>query len=155
MAQNLGSYYINEKKYRRKQGLQFFILDVDTKAPVRHCNGDYLDNRKANLEIYNKNSVNEYEEIDEKTIAVILKDRYGKEKARTIIDKEDLDRVINNGYTWVYSNKEFQPYAVANTPQGKIYLNKYVLSISEDDTNHINLNTLDNRKSNLEVIKSI
>jgi hypothetical protein len=154
LAQNLGTYYIEEKKYRRKLGLQSFILDTHPKAPVRHINGDTLDNRKSNLEIYNQNTVNDYVELDEQTVAVILRDRYGKEKSRTIIDKEDLNRVINNGYTWVYFKKGTEPYAVANTPEGKIYLNRYIMGTPEDMVTHpINLNTLDNRKANLENVK--
>lgn len=151
LAQNLGSYYIEEKKYRRKQGLQSFILDVHPKAPVRHINGDSLDNRKSNLEVYNQNTINDYEALDDETVAVILRDRYGKEKSRTFIDKEDLNRVVNNGYTWVLFKKETEPYAIANTPEGKIYLNRYIMGTAEDMVTHpINLNTLDNRKANLE-----
>ncbi|MBU3159389.1 hypothetical protein KPL37_06430 [Clostridium frigoris] len=151
LAQNLGTYYIEEKKYRRKQSLQSFILNVHPKAPVRHINGDTLDNRKSNLEVYDQNTMNSYEGIDEESVAVILRDRYGKEKARTIIDKEDLNRVINNGCTWVLFKKDTEPYAVANTPEGKIYLNRFIMSTTEDMITHpINLNTLDNRKANLE-----
>ncbi|MCB2306419.1 hypothetical protein LGL08_09135 [Clostridium estertheticum] len=131
--------------------MQSFILEVHPKAPVRHINGDTLDNRKSNLEVYDQNTMNSYEGIDEESVAVILRDRYGKEKARTIIDKEDLNRVINNGYTWVLFKKDTEPYAVANTPEGKIYLNRFIMSTTEDMITHpINLNTLDNRKANLE-----
>ncbi|WP_298844333.1 hypothetical protein [Clostridium sp.] len=131
--------------------MQSFILNVHPKAPVRHINGDTLDNRKSNLEVYDQNTMNSYEGIDEESVAVILRDRYGKEKARTIIDKEDLNRVINNGYTWVLFKKDTEPYAVANTPEGKIYLNRFIMSTTEDMITHpINLNTLDNRKANLE-----
>ncbi|WP_253205892.1 hypothetical protein [Clostridium estertheticum] len=131
--------------------MQSFILEIHPKAPVRHINGDTLDNRKSNLEVYDQNTMNSYEGIDEESVAVILRDRYGKEKARTIIDKEDLNRVINNGYTWVLFKKDTEPYAVANTPEGKIYLNRFIMSTTEDMITHpINLNTLDNRKANLE-----
>ncbi|WP_259472705.1 hypothetical protein [Clostridium estertheticum] len=131
--------------------MQSFILEVHPKAPVRHINGDTLDNRKSNLEVYDQNTMNSYEGIDEESVAVILRDRYGKEKARTIIDKEDLNRVVNNGYTWVLFKKDTEPYAVANTPEGKIYLNRFIMSTTEDMITHpINLNTLDNRKANLE-----
>jgi len=89
--------------------------------------------------------------MDGETVAVILRDRYGKEKSRTIIDKEDLNRVVNNGYTWVLFKKDTEPYAIANTPEGKIFLNRYIMGTAEDMVTHpINLNTLDNRKANLE-----
>ncbi|MCB2293126.1 hypothetical protein LGK95_06260 [Clostridium algoriphilum] len=131
--------------------MQSFILDVHPKAPVRHINGDTLDNRKSNLEVYDQNTKNSYEALDEDSVAVILRDRYGKEKSRTIIDKEDVNRVVNNGYTWVLFKKDMEPYAVANTPEGKIYLNRFIMGTTEDMVTHpINLNTLDNRKANLE-----
>ena len=131
--------------------MQSFILEVHPKAPVRHINGDTLDNRKCNLEVYDQNTINSYEELDEDSVAVILRDRYGKEKSRTIIDKEDVNRVINNGYAWVLFKKDTEPYAVANTPGGKIYLNRFIMGTTEDMVTHpINLNTLDNRKANLE-----
>lgn len=131
--------------------MQSFILNVHPKAPVRHINGDTLDNRKSNLEVYDQHTMNSYEGLDEDSVAVILRDRYGKEKSRTIIDKEDLGRVVNENYTWVLFKKDTEPYAVANTPEGKIYLNRFIMSTTEDMVTHpINLNTLDNRKANLE-----
>lgn len=125
-------------------------MGVHTKAPIIHCNGDTLDNRKCNLEIYDQNKINDYEELDTETIAIILRDKYGKEKAKTLINKEDLDRAINSGYTWVYYKRKGEPYAVANSPKGRIYLERFIMNTPEDMiTEHTNLNTLDNRKSNL------
>ncbi|WP_341350171.1 hypothetical protein [Clostridium lundense] len=111
-----------------------------------------MDNRKSNLEIYNQNDkINDYEELDKNTIAIILRDKYGIKKAKSLIDKKDLDRVINKGYTWVYYKSNGKPYAVANSPEGRIYLNRYIMDTPENAiTHHINLNTLDNRKCNLE-----
>lgn len=127
-------------------------MGTHPKVPIRHCNGDTLDNRKSNLEIYNQNDkINDYEELDKDTIAIILRDKYGIKKAKSLIDKKDLDRVINKGYTWVYYKSNGKPYAVANSPEGRIYLNRYIMDNPENAiTHHINLNTLDNRKCNLE-----
>ena len=124
---------------------------MSPKAPIRHLNGNTLDNRKSNIEIFDHTAINDYKVLDENTIAIILRDKYGKENGRTFIDKEDLDKVVTKGYTWVLyiSNKE--PYAIANTPSGRVYLNRFILDTPEEMITHpINLNTLDNRKSNLE-----
>lgn len=147
--------YINADKRKEKQSLQSFILDVDPRTPIRHLNGDTLDNRKANLEIYNKNSYNDYKELDEETAEVMLMDSHGRNASKTIIDKADLYRVINNGYPWVYYKVNNKPYAVANTPAGRLYLDRFIMATPEDMiVQHVNLNTLDNRKVNLLNIKA-
>nr|WP_027625978.1 hypothetical protein [Clostridium lundense] len=152
LVQNIIYTSINGKKHIEKQTLHSFIMGTHPKVPIRHCNGDTLDNRKSNLEIYNQNDkINDYEELDKNTIAIILRDKYGIKKAKSLIDKKDLDRVINKGYTWVYYKSNGKPYAVANSPEGRIYLNRYIMDTPENAiTHHINLNTLDNRKCNLE-----
>lgn len=66
------------------------------------------------------------------------------------IDKEDLDRVINNGYTWCYFRSNGEPYAVANTSQGRVYLHRFIMNTPKGMvTDHREHNTLDNRKCNL------
>lgn len=147
----LAKHYIDGSKNKEKQNLQAFILSVDSKTPIKHLNGDTLDNRKSNLEIYNRNSYNDYKELDSDTIAVILRDSNGVESGKTIIDNDDLYKVMNNGYPWVYYKVNEKPYAVANTPSGRLYLDRFIMDTPDDITiHHINLNTLDNRKINLE-----
>jgi hypothetical protein len=142
---------IDERKHPEKIALHSFILGSHPKAPIRHLNGDTLDNRKSNIEIYNQNTINDYRLINDNTIAVILRDKYGKENATTLIDKEDLDRVVNTDYTWVLYILKKEPYAVANTPEGRVFLNRFIMNTPDDTITHpINLNTLDNRKINLE-----
>jgi hypothetical protein len=148
----LAQHFIEGAKY--KQSLQAFILGVDSKTPIKHLNGDTLDNRKANIEIYNRNSYNDYKELKGETVEIILRDSKGAETGRTIIDKSDLYRVMNNGYAWVYYKSKEQPHAVANTPSGRLFLDRFIMAADDDSSiHHINLNTLDNRKSNLEVRK--
>ena len=143
--------YEGDKKYIEKQTIQSFLLGEHTKSPIRHINGNTLDNRRCNIELYKQNTTNDFQEINSETIAVILRDRFGKENGRTLIDKEDLDKVINIGYIWVYYKINGKPYAVANTPKGRIFLNRFIMQTPEDNfTYSINLNTLDNRKTNLE-----
>lgn len=143
--------YVGDKKYIEKQTIQSFLMNVHTKAPIRHLNGETLDNRKCNLELYKQDKTNDFQEVDAETIAIILRDKYGKENAKTLIDKEDLDRVMNTGYCWVCHKINGEPYAVANTPGGRVFLNRYIMQTPENKVTHaINLNTLDNRKANLE-----
>lgn len=142
---------LTKKATEKKQTLQSFLMDVSTKAPIRHLNGDTLDNRRCNLEIYEQNKANDYEDFDDEAVSIILRDKYGKENARTLVDKEDLDRVINSGYSWVYYKSGDSQYAVANTPDGKVFLNRFIMKTQKNMVTHaINLNSLDNRKVNLE-----
>jgi len=138
-------------KHGEKQTLQSFLLGLSPYAPIRHINGNTLDNRKDNLEIYNQNVVNDYKSMDESTIAVLLRDKYGREIATTLIDKEDLDKVINSGHSWVQYILNHKPYAVSNTEKGRVYMDRFIMNTGEAMlVHHINLNPLDNRKSNLK-----
>lgn len=135
----------------KKQALHSFIMNTLPKAPIRHRNGNTLDNRKDNLEIFNQNTINDYRELDSETIAIILRDKYGKENGNTLVDKEDFDKIINSRCAWVLYKINSKPYAVANTPEGRIFLNIFIMDTPENMFTHsINLNTLDNRKCNLE-----
>ena len=60
IVQNISSTKKNKKSKPLKQSLQSVILNVNPKAPIRYINGDTLDNRKANLEIFNQNTPNDY-----------------------------------------------------------------------------------------------
>lgn len=101
------------------------------------------------------NTPNDYKESDNSTFVIILRDKYGIEKEKSIIDKKDLDKVINYGYAWTYYKINGRPYAVANTPSGRIFLDKFLMAPPEDYiVHHINLNTLDNRRANLENVKN-
>ncbi|QGU94597.1 hypothetical protein GOM49_05325 [Clostridium bovifaecis] len=152
LAQNLNYSFAGDKKLKEKQSLHSFILGTNTRTPIRHLNGDTLDNRKCNIKIYDQNAaVNDYENVDFKTIAIILRDKYGRKKEKTLIDREDLDKVINFGYSWVYYLSRGRHYAAANTPNGRIFLHNFLMNPPKDMfTKHITHNTLDNRKSNLE-----
>jgi len=151
LVHNVTYSYVSDKKVRKKTTLHSFIIGVDNKEPIRHCDGDTLNNCKSNLKVYSQTMINDYEEIDDDTVAIILKDKHGNEKARTLIDKEDLGRVINRGYTWSYfKTKRGEPYAVSNSTEGKIYLHRVIMDTPKGMvTDHKDHNTLDNRKRNL------
>ncbi len=152
IAQNISSTKTNKKSKPLKQTLQSVILNINPKAPIRHINGDTLDNRKCNLEIVERNTINDHEEIDENTIGIILKDKYGKAQAKALISKEDLHNVITIEYNWVLYKKYDDIFVVANTPNGRIYLDELLMTPSDNENvHHINLNPLDNRRANLEL----
>lgn len=151
LAQNLTIIKCGKKIKSTKQNLQSLILGTKNDEPIKHINGDVLDNRRCNLEIVDRNAKNDYEVIDESTISIILRDRYGKDQARALISKEDLEKVVNDDYTWIYYKGSRQPKVISHTKQGKVYLDTYLMNPEENmRTHHINLNPLDNRRCNLE-----
>jgi hypothetical protein len=151
LVQNITEYYVSGKRNKAKQTLHSFVLHIHNKAPIRHINDDTLDNRKSNLEVYIQKTTNNYENLGQDSVALILRDKYGRKEARAIIDREDFDRVINYGYAWVCHKVKGEVYAVANTPGGRIYLNRFIMNTPENMITHtINHNTLDNRKVNLK-----
>ena len=151
LVQNLTVTKVDKKLKSTKRNLQSVILDTAANAPIKHINGDTLDNRKCNLDIVDRKAKNEYEVIDDETIAVILNDRYGKPQAKALVSFKDLDRVINKRYTWIYHKGYKQPQVIAHTPQGKVHLEDVIMKPGENmRVHHINLNPLDNRRKNLE-----
>lgn len=155
LAQSIKSVIIKGKPGYKKYSLQSVILETSPNAPIRHLNGDVLDNRKCNLEIYDRRQTNEYETLENDVIAVLLKDRYGNLEAKALISAEDLDRVITPEYTWISQKKSSgQPYAIAHTPEGRVYLDSYLTKCEAGyRVAHLNKNPLDNRRQNLDVYK--
>lgn len=153
-VQNISSTIRNKKNKPLKQSIQAVILDTNPKAPIKHINGDMLDNRKANLEIVARNQKNEYEVVDNATIAIILKDKYGAPHAKALISSDDLDTVITDEYSWVEYKKNGNICVIANTPNGRIHLDRVIMNPDENETiHHINLNPLDCRRENLENVE--
>lgn len=154
IVQNISSTKTNKKSKPLKQSLQSVILDTNPKAPIKHINGDTLDNRKCNLEIVERNTKNDYEIVDENTIAIILKDKYGKAFSKALISKDDLDKVISDEYSWTEYKNHGNISVVANTPNGRIFLDKFLMNPKDGEIiHHINLNPLDNSRKNLEIIE--
>jgi len=151
IVQNISEDLDKIKAKAVKQSLHAVIMNTNSKAPIRHINGDTLDNRKSNLEIVKRNIKNDYKVINENEIAIILKDKYGKEEGHALISKEDLETVVNDEYSWVYYKSNGKVSVVANTPNGRVNLDKFIMKPKENMiVHHINLNPLDNRRSNLE-----
>ena len=153
LVQNISSTKVNKKSKPLKQSLQTLIMDTTATTPVQHINGDTLDNRRCNLEILKRNALNEVETMDKDTVAIILKDKYGNISSKALISIEDLDTVINDEYTWVNHKVNGESCVIANTLNGRIHLDRVLMNPDENKTiHHINLNPLDNRRENLELI---
>lgn len=136
----------------KKSTIQSVILKVNNNnAPIKHINGDTLDNRKCNLEIVQRNSKNDYEIIDENTVSINLVDRNGKVSSKALISKEDLDVVLNGDLSWVEYKNNDKINVIANTPDGRVYLDKMLMNPTDKEkVHHINLNPLDCRRTNME-----
>lgn len=152
LVQNISSSKVNKKAKPLKQGIQTIIMGVPATTPIKHINGDTLDNRKVNLRIYDRNEKNAIEQIDDSTIAILLRDKYGNVNAKALISAHDREKVLAEGLTWTtYKNRD-KTFVVANTPEGRIYLDKFLMEPDDiQRVHHINLNPLDNRRSNLEL----
>ncbi len=153
LVQNVSKIHQNGKAKYQKRNLQSVILQTSPNAPIRHLNGNTLDNRKENLEIYNRFQMNETEQLENDVVAILLKDRYGNLEAKALISSEDLDRVVTDQYTWVCQRRSNgQPYVVAHTKEGRIYLNTFLKPCEPGyRIRYINKNPLDNRRENLEI----
>lgn len=153
LVQNISSTKTNKKSNPLKQNLQSVILNTNPKAPIKHRNGDTLDNRKCNIEIIERNTKNDYEIIDESTIAIILRDRNGKAFSKALISKEDFNTILTDEFSWVEYKTHDNIYVVANTPNGRIYLDKMLMNSSDSEiVHHINLNPLDCKRNNMEIV---
>jgi len=135
----------------RKDTVASIVLGCSPNAPIRHLNGDVLDNRRANLAIYDRHVPNDYEVIDADTAFVYLKDRYGRTVSKALITSTDVDKVIRSGYTWVMKRRASgQPYVV-NLNDDLLLAHHLLACDAKMFINYVNKNPLDNRRTNIEI----
>lgn len=104
---------------------------------------------------------NNYVVDEENGIARIELNRRNAENLWTIVDLDDLERVINFPYTWCakYNHTNDEYYVVSNVyhPELKqtrpIFLHQFLMNANGKDVDHENNDTLDNRKSNMRVVE--
>lgn len=95
---------------------------------------------------YTPNKIKEKDKYAE----VILYNKDNKEKARTKIDKEDIEKVKK--YKWYYDKNGYVVSDSFDENKTK-YLHRYLMKPSKEKIiDHINGNKLDNRKSNLRMV---
>lgn len=80
---------------------------------------------------------------------IIVYDKNGNEKCRSLIDKEDLKLVQNKKWSVTKDN-----YILSGSVKPFIYLHRIVMNASSEYVDHINGNTLDNRKQNLRIVSN-
>lgn len=121
------------------------VADVED-AIVRHVNGNKLDNRKSNLQLEYKFSKNKYEHLGNGTTKIYLSNR---PDVFTVIDTEDYERIKET--SWLLSSTGY----VEGWWQGRrTRLHRVIMNVENERViiDHINRNTLDNRKENLRIV---
>lgn len=103
---------------------------------------------------------NNYIKDEENNLAKIELKRRNQENLWTIIDLEDLERVISFPYTWFakYNHTNNEYYVVASVyhtdlqQTRPIFLHQFIMNANGKDVDHENHDTLDNRKINLRTV---
>lgn len=163
----LGDYIFYTRDYSKKNkpkiSLNRYIkkLENDNKNAILFNNGNRLDFRKDNLKLYSGQINNYFYQLDDKTIVIEVK-RKGT-VYQCLIDIDDFEIINNIGYTWQILETHIDTHLyVVNTIRkvidGKrksrtIFLHRLIMNCDnpELEVDHLNHNTLDNRKSNLEI----
>ena len=82
--------------------------------------------------------------------ALITYDRFGNKNGEFLIDKEDKD--IVEQYVWHIRKTVNHCYAIASLPENKkVHLHKLIMQTTSV-VDHINGDSMDNRKSNLRIV---
>lgn len=107
--------------------------------------GEFKDsNQRGVFDLNDIRIINDIAEID-------TYDQYGNVVETFILDSEDVNKLNNKKWRTVY--KKDKPYLfTGNQKQERIYFHRLVMNNPELQVDHINGNTLDNRKENLRIV---
>lgn len=88
-----------------------------------------------------------------KTLTIFSK-KYGKLEA--LLDDEDYNKIKEDfkNMKWCVSKNRKSLYVQKRTDKGKVYLHRYIMKNPKGIVDHINHNTLDNRKENLRIVNN-
>lgn len=135
--------------HAKRTSVAAVILGSSPNAPIRHLNGDFLDNRQSNLEIYDVKAQPNAYQLVESDVIMALKDRYGRVVGECLIDETDLDFVINQKHVWLKKRRPSgQPYVV--NVDG-LLLAHHLLQVETGFVQYENKNPLDNRRQNIKI----
>lgn len=96
---------------------------------------------------------NTYETLGDVTI-IHLQNRHGI-ALQTLIDTEDLQKVMSFPNSWYAQQPDTNHYVCGNRQGSLVKLHRYIMSAPKGlMVDHINGNTLDNRKNNLRIVTS-
>lgn len=147
---------------------RFLMGDIPTGARVSHRNGDGLDNRRANLEVVPYRYWKESREAGKRP----PRNEFGVPADRlpmdngdgtatlpltkgmvSIIDATDIPLVSQRMWHASKSANAFYARGVAHNVRGSIQLHRFLLNpLPHLQVDHINGDTLDNRRCNLRVV---
>lgn len=117
-----------------------------------YCNRHYIQMRlhgtitgNPSRTRFDKNDI----QVTDSCAEIILRDTYGHEVDRAMVDIDDLELVSQ--YKWCRSKLG---YVIARTPSGMIRIHRLVMGLTDpkSQVDHINHCLVDNRKSNLRVV---
>ena len=136
-----------------KLSLEAFILQTGKNAPITHLNGNVLDFRKCNLEIFERKNRNLYFLEEGDTAKLQLLDRTGRLDAEVLLGNAEALKLREAGHIWTFKRKNNgQPLISACIGDGQVSLQRFLTGCPAEKYVHfINLNPLDCRPQNLEI----
>lgn len=146
---------LNGRETYHKIPLATLILNCASTEPVLYQDQNTLNLCDDNLAIYDRYEQNEIEIQSNQTALITLKNKYGLAVGHAIIDEADLDSVVNDSYNWTVQKRlKGQPRVIANTKEGRVYLNQLLMQPATDErVKYLNKNPLDHRRQNLVLEK--
>jgi hypothetical protein len=135
------------KQYARNENdvyMHRLIMNAPKGKKVTHKNHNSLDNRKENLYVDTNNL--EQRKISDTTIEITLKRGYN-----ILIDTDDYQKISEHKWN-LRTSKDGNIYAKTNINDERVYLHRFIVNAPSDKiVDHINHDTLDNRKANLRI----